>query len=220
MFANVFEPRKFRDAILFRFSKIESMLPIFCKSDKAVFSPMPGMPGMLSDLSPVNASKSIINSGGTPYFFSTDVQRSIRAYEVKKFTKRTLTQWFEKTTIPFDDKELVKILIDTKREDLAQRIEKRVDKMIKNGAIKEVKKFLKLRVNKDKSSSKVIGINEISSYLLNKQDLISTKEQIFIKTRQYSKRQSTWARGQMKDWQKVPSQDLTSYIKKFQKYHT
>jgi len=56
--------------------------------------------------------------------------------------------------------------------------------------------------------------------LLNKQDLISTKEQIFIKTRQYSKRQSTWARGQMKDWQKVPSQDLTSYIKKFKKYHT
>ena len=33
--------------------------------------------------------------------------------------------------------------------------------MIKNGAIKEVKKFLKLRVNKDKSSCKVIGINEI-----------------------------------------------------------
>ena len=151
---------------------------------------------------------------------STDVQRSIRAYEVKKFTKKTLTQWFEKTTLPFDDKELLKILIDTKREDLVQKIEKRVNKMIKDGAIKEVKKFLKLRVNKDKSSSKVIGINEISSYLLNKQDLISTKEQIFIKTRQYSKRQSTWARGQMKDWQKVPSQDLTSYIKKFQKYHT
>ena len=150
----------------------------------------------------------------------TDVQRSIRAYEVKKFTKKTLTQWFEKTTIPFDDQELVKILIDTKREDLVQKIEKRVNKMIKDGAIKEVKKFLKLRVNKDKSSSKIIGINEISSYLLNKQDLISAKEQIFIKTRQYSKRQSTWARGQMKDWQKVPSQDLTSYIKKFKKYHT
>ena len=150
----------------------------------------------------------------------TDVQRSIRAYEVKKFTKKTLTQWFEKTTIPFDDQELVKILIDTKREDLVKKIEKRVNKMIKDGAIKEVKKFLKLKVNKDKSSSKIIGINEISSYLLNKQDLISTKEQIFIKTRQYSKRQTTWARGQMKDWQKVPSQDLTSYIKKFQKYHT
>ena len=92
--------------------------------------------------------------------------------------------------------------------------------MIKNGAIKEVKKFLKLRVNKDKSSCKVIGINEIGSYLLNKQDLISTKEQIVIKTRQYSKRQSTWARGQMQDWQKVPLKDLSSYIKKFEKFHS
>ena len=66
----------------------------------------------------------------------------------------------------------------------------------------------------------VIGLGQIGSYLLNKQDLISTKEQIVIKTRQYSKRQSTWARGQMKDWQKVPSQDLTSYIKKFKKHHS
>ena len=86
--------------------------------------------------------------------------------------------------------------------------------MIKDGAIKEVKKFLKLRVNKDKSSSKVIGINEISTYLLNKQDLISTKEQIVIKTRQYSKRQSTWARGQMLDWNKIHFEDLKKFLKK------
>ena len=65
----------------------------------------------------------------------TDVQRSIRAYEVKKFTKKTLTQWFEKTTMPFDDQDLVKILIYTKREDLVQKIEKRVNKMIRDGAI-------------------------------------------------------------------------------------
>ena len=70
------------------------------------------------------------------------------------------------------------------------------------------------------ATCKINGKNEIDSYFLNKQDFISTKEQIVIKTRQYSKRQSTWARGQMKDWQKVPSQDLTSYIKKFKKYHT
>ena len=144
----------------------------------------------------------------------TDVQRSIRAYEVKKFTKKTLSQWFEKTTISFDDKELVKILIDTKREDLVKKIEKRVNKMIKNGAIKEVKKFLKLRVNNDKSSCKVIGINEIGSYLLNKQDLISTKEQIVIKTRQYSKRQSTWARGQMKDWKSISAHHKKLSLKK------
>ena len=149
-----------------------------------------------------------------------DAQRSIRAYEVKKFTKLSLFEWFEKTNILFDKNHLIKILIDTQRRDLVKRIEKRVDKMFRDGAIEEVKKFLKFKVNKTKSSTKVIGINEICSYLLNKQNLVSTKDQIVIKTRQYAKRQSTWARGQMQDWQKVLPEHLNSYIKKFKNHHS
>ena len=149
-----------------------------------------------------------------------DVQRSIRAYEVKKFTKLSLFKWFEKTNILFDKDVLIKILIDTQRKDLIKRIENRVDKMFKNGAIKEAKKFLELKISKSKSSTKVIGINEICSYLLKKQNLVSTKDQIAIKTRQYAKRQSTWARGQMQDWQKVLPEHLNSYIKKFKNYHS
>ena len=86
--------------------------------------------------------------------------------------------------------------------------------MLRNGAIEEVKNFLKKNVGKSKSSNKVIGINEISLYLSNKQNLVLTKDQIAIKTRQYAKRQLTWARGQMKDWQKVMPEHLNSYIKK------
>ena len=149
-----------------------------------------------------------------------DVQRSIRAYEVKKFTKLSLFKWFEKTNILFDKNDLIKILIDTQRKDLVKRIEKRVDKMFKDGAVEEVKKFLKLKVNKNTSSAKVIGIEEICTYLLNKQNLVSTKDQIAVKTRQYAKRQSTWARGQMQDWQKVLPEHLNSYIKKFKKHHS
>ena len=149
-----------------------------------------------------------------------DVQRSIRAYEVKKFTKISLFKWFEKTNILFDKNDLIKILIDTQRKDLVKRIEKRVDKMFKDGAVEEVKKFLKLKVNKNTSSAKVIGIEEICTYLLNKQNLVSTKDQIAVKTRQYAKRQSTWARGQMQDWQKVLPEHLNSYIKKFKKHHS
>ena len=86
--------------------------------------------------------------------------------------------------------------------------------MLRNGAIEEVKNFLKKNVGKSKSSNKVIGINEISLYLSNKQNLVLTKDQIAIKTRQYAKRQLTWARGQMKDWQKVMPEHFNSYIKK------
>ena len=86
--------------------------------------------------------------------------------------------------------------------------------MIEVGAIKEVKKFLKLKIRKDSTSNKVIGINEIRDFLQKKSSLEEMKERISIKTRQYAKRQSTWARGQMIDWHKVKSKDLNKFLKK------
>ena len=86
--------------------------------------------------------------------------------------------------------------------------------MINKGAIKEVKKFLKLRIGKDKTSNKVIGVNEIRDFLLNNSNLDEMKERISIKTRQYAKRQSTWARSQMISWQKLNPKDLKKILKK------
>ena len=68
--------------------------------------------------------------------------------------------------------------------------------MIKIGAINEVKRFLKLKVRKDKSVNKAIGINEIKEYLEKRNDMSDVIEKISIKTRQYAKRQSTWAQRQ------------------------
>ena len=84
--------------------------------------------------------------------------------------------------------------------------------MIKNGAIKEVKNFIKLKVKKDKSVNKAIGINEIKQYLNNEKELEEIIENISIKTRQYAKRQSTWARGNMKNWKKVNYKDLNDLL--------
>ena len=86
--------------------------------------------------------------------------------------------------------------------------------MLKSGAINEVKKFLKLKIKKDNSSNKVIGIAEIKEYLEKKSDLKEVQEKITIKTRQYAKRQSTWARGQMMNWNKIQPQDLKEFLKK------
>ena len=86
--------------------------------------------------------------------------------------------------------------------------------MLKDGAINEVRRFLKLKINKDNSSNKVIGIAEIKEYLEKKLDLKDVIEKISIKTRQYAKRQSTWARGQMSDWNKISSKDLKKFLKK------
>ena len=145
---------------------------------------------------------------------STDTQRSIRAYEVKQYTKKSLYDWFKNTKSYFEKEDFYKIYIDYPREELIQRIGKRTEQMIKIGAINEVKRFVKLKVRKDKSVNKAIGIHEIKEYLEKRNDMSEVIEKISIKTRQYAKRQSTWARGTMMSWLKLPPHDLNKFLKK------
>ena len=143
-----------------------------------------------------------------------DVQRSIRAYEIKNYTKISIINWFKKTKKYIASDEFIKLYIDYPRDNLISRINLRVDNMFANGAIEEVIRFNKLKVKKENSSNKVIGIKEISS-LLNKQSTLEqAKELIAIKTRQYAKRQVTWARGQMQSWQKINPKNLSLTLKK------
>lgn len=144
----------------------------------------------------------------------TDAQRSIRAYEVKQFTKKSLHDWFKNTKSFFNKDEFFKIYIDFPRDKLIKKISKRTEQMIKIGAIKEVKRFIRLNVKKDKSVNKAIGINEIREYLHDKKNLSEVIEKISIKTRQYAKRQSTWSRGNMMSWLKLSPQDLNKFLKK------
>ena len=87
-----------------------------------------------------------------------DIQRTIRAFEIKKFTRKSITLWFKRTKILFDPTSFLKIYIDFPREELVNRIKKRVDQMFKEGVVVEVKKFNKLKVKKDNSSKKIIGV--------------------------------------------------------------
>ncbi len=144
-----------------------------------------------------------------------DVQRSIRAFEIKKYTKKSMIKWSSNTKIFFDNSAFLKIYLDFPRAELIERVNKRVDMMFENGAISEVIKFNKLKVKKQNSSNKVIGISEIGKYLNGELNLEETKQRICIKTRQYAKRQTTWARGQMKSWYKIDPNDLDFVIKKF-----
>ena len=142
-----------------------------------------------------------------------DTQRSIRAYEVKLYTNKSLFEWFLNTKKIFKDDKFIKFYIDCSKNNLLKRIDLRISKMFKNGAINEVTRFKNLRVNEKLSSNKIIGISEISQYLSKLENLKQTKDKISIKTRQYAKRQATWARGHMKEWHKVSSLDLNNFIK-------
>ena len=150
-------------------------------------------------------------------FEPNDTQRSIRAFEIKLFTKISMYEWLNKTKSEFKDDEFLKLYISFNREDLIKRISLRSVKMIEEGAIKEVKKFIKLKIKKDLSVNKVIGIDELTQYLDEKINLDQAQELISIKTRQYAKRQATWARSRMTSWEKINPNKIDSYVKKINK---
>ena len=145
---------------------------------------------------------------------STDVQRSLRAYEVKLFTKKSIIEWYKTTKAKFKKTEFIKLYIDYPRSELIDKINIRTKEMLERGAVKEVKKFLNLRISENKSISKAIGIAEIEDFINKKIVNAEVIEKISIKTRQYAKRQVTWARGHMSSWKKIKAKNLNSFLKK------
>ena len=147
------------------------------------------------------------------YVNPSDTQRLIRAYEVKLFTKKTLLEWFKSTKSVFEDKNFYKIYIDYPRDILVNKIHNRAQDMINKGAILEVKKFLKMKVPKKRTATKAIGLIEIKDFIDKKIEINEVIERISIKTRQYAKRQVTWSRGNMMDWNKIRHNRLNNFLK-------
>ena len=145
---------------------------------------------------------------------SSDTQRCIRAYEVKLSTNKSIYNWYKNTQSNYKQKDFFKIYVDFPRNELLNRINLRAHEMIKNGAVSEVKRFIKLKVPKEKTANKAIGIREVKEYLNKKIDIKEVIEKISIKTRQYAKRQSTWARGNMQNWNKMNPKQLKNFLKK------
>ena len=150
-------------------------------------------------------------------FDKNDSQRSIRAFEIKLHTKVSMYDWLAKTQSKFKETQFLKLYISFERKELMNRISLRTIKMIKEGAIQEVKKLNKKMIKKDNSVNKVIGVNELKQYLKNEITLDEARELIAIRTRQYAKRQATWARSRMVNWNKINPKEISTWIKKINK---
>jgi tRNA dimethylallyltransferase len=147
-------------------------------------------------------------------FDSNDTQRSIRAFEIKLYTKVSMYDWLNKTKPVFNENEFLKLYIDFNRQELIKRISLRTVKMLQKGAIEEVKKLSTKKIKKNFSVNKVIGVNELRQYLKKQMTLDEVRELISIRTRQYAKRQATWARSRMLSWNKISPNKIPNWIKK------
>ena len=158
-----------------------------------------------------------MDASGPPRPAPTDPQRTMRAYEVKKFTNKSLYDWVRNTKSEFNTYSLIKIYLDMPREKLLKRIYFRTTKLLNKNCFSEVRKFNKLKIKSSLSVHNIIGIKEIKDYLAGNRTLSETEDLINIRTRQYAKRQSTWARGHMKNWNKLYNDDFPILFKKILK---
>lgn len=166
---------------------------------------------ILRELDPVRASQ----------IHENNVKRVIRAIEVCKLTGGTITDHDEETkNIPTRYDAAYAGIHYPDREELYQRINLRVDMMIKAGLLDEVRALLDSGVPRDSTAMQAIGYKELSAYFAGEEDLASAVEKIKGASRRYAKRQMTWfKRNENVRWISPASEqdfsDLLQYLINF-----
>ena len=91
------------------------------------------------------------------------------------------------------------LLLDTDKDWLLSRIERRFDGMLANGVLEEVRANLP-GWDPTQPSAKAIGAPELVAHLQGQITLDEARDRAVISSRQYAKRQRTWFRARMGDW--------------------
>ena len=133
--------------------------------------------------------------------------RVVRAWEVFHETGKSLKRWQSETEpaiLPIS--ECHPLVINPDKADLDKKIRLRFEQMIKMGALDEAKKNL-VNWNENSLASKAIGASELIAHLKGELSINQAIENASISTRQYAKRQKTWIKTRMTDWDDIT--DLT-----------
>ena len=121
-----------------------------------------------------------------------DLRRIVRALEVFVVSGRPLSFWQEETTQPFPgEKRLIGLTCD--RAVLYQRIERRIDRWLKEGWLEEAKALTQRALSH--TAREALGYRELFSFLEGNADWESTVVLIKKNTRRYAKRQLAWFRA-------------------------
>jgi tRNA dimethylallyltransferase len=127
-----------------------------------------------------------------------DSQRLQRALEVYRLSGKTLTQWQDEARSPSDDVTYLKVALQIEpRKVLHGRIAQRLDQMVENGFIDELRGLRERPGLTQKSSSmRSVGYRQFWDYLEHRCTLDQAKEKALFATRQLAKRQFTWLRSE------------------------
>lgn len=152
-----------------------------------------GHEAMLAELDPATAAR----------IDPLNPMRVQRAWEVMRATGRGLAAWQDDTPPPLLPlAEASALVIEAERDWLAERIDRRFDMMLTEGALEEVRAVLPIW---DSTAlwAKAIGAPELVAHLRGEMPLAAAREAAQAASRQYAKRQRTWFRARMRDWHKI-----------------
>ena len=125
-----------------------------------------------------------------------DLVRIIRAIEVLRLTGRPISEFQQGhafTDRPFDS---LIFCLDPPRGRLYSWISDRVDQMIRDGFVEEVRRLKEMGSGRDLTSMKALGYRELMAYLDGEVAFAEAVDRIKRNTRRYAKRQRTWFRGE------------------------
>jgi tRNA dimethylallyltransferase len=138
----------------------------------------------------------------------TDPQRIVRALEVVDATGVSLAEWQGASAAPMLPPEgVVRIVVAPEREPLYAAIDARFESMIGQGALLEVKALIALGLDPGLPAMRAHGVRELGAYLAGTQSLDEAIAKAKTESRRYAKRQMTWVRRFMTDWNWVPDAD-------------
>ena len=123
-----------------------------------------------------------------------NLRRIIRAIEFYKITGKPISEHQEETKKTESRYNPLMLCVNWDREELYDRINRRVDMMMDEGLLDEVKRLMDMGYTKDLNSMQGIGYKEVMDYFDGKASLEETVEIIKQSSRRYAKRQLTWFR--------------------------
>jgi len=131
-----------------------------------------------------------------------------RAWEVLRATGRGLADWQDETPPPLLAlADTTALLVEADKDWLNARIATRFETMLRTGALMEARNNL-ARWDPKAPSSKAIGAPVLIAHLQGRLSLGEAQQSTLVATRQYAKRQRSWFRARMADWQKVDAATL------------
>ena len=123
-----------------------------------------------------------------------NIKRVIRALEYYKFTGTPISQHNRESKLKPSPYHYSYICLTRDREELYSRIDMRVDIMLRDGLVDEVKDLTDAGVPRDCTAMQAIGYKEVAEYLEGDTDYDTMVETLKRNTRRYAKRQLTWFR--------------------------